>query len=58
MSHKTANQNYFIKDYVIIFLIDNLFYTKGPKMLFKYSVGENSKLVDETIKKLGEENVV
>ncbi|MFZ1520119.1 MAG: hypothetical protein WAU11_15175 [Ignavibacteriaceae bacterium] len=27
-------------------------------MSFKYSVGENSKLVDETIKKLGEENVV
>jgi glucose-6-phosphate isomerase len=27
-------------------------------MSFKYSVGENSKLVDETIKKLSEENVV
>ena len=58
MSHKTANQNYCIKDYVIIFLIDNFFYTKGLKMSFKYSVGENSKLVDETIKKLNDENVV
>lgn len=27
-------------------------------MAFKYSVGENSKLVDETIKKLNDENVV
>ena len=27
-------------------------------MLFKYSVGENSKLVDETIKKLSAENVI
>ena len=27
-------------------------------MSFKYSIGENSKLVDEIIKKLGEENVV
>jgi len=27
-------------------------------MSFKYSIGENSKLIDETIKKLGEENVV
>ena len=41
MSHKTANQNYFIKDYVIIFQMDNLFYTKGLKMSFKYSVGDN-----------------
>jgi glucose-6-phosphate isomerase len=27
-------------------------------MLFKYSVGDNSKLVDETIKKLNDENVI
>ena len=27
-------------------------------MSFKYSVGENSKLVDETIKKLNDENVI
>jgi glucose-6-phosphate isomerase len=27
-------------------------------MLFKYSVGENSKIVDETIKKLNDENVI
>ena len=58
MSHKTANQNYFIKDYVIIFLQDKYFNTKGLKMSFKYSVGENSKLVDETIKKLNDENVI
>lgn len=58
MSRKTANQYYFIKDYVIIFLLDKYFNTKGTKMSFKYSVGENSKLVDETIKKLTDENVI
>jgi glucose-6-phosphate isomerase len=58
MSHKTANQNYFVKDNVIIFLIDKYFYTKGRKMSFKYSVGGNSKLVDEILKKLSDENVV
>jgi len=58
MNHKTANQNYFINDYLIIFPIDYYFYTKGQKMSFKYSVGENSKLVDETIKKLSDENVI
>jgi len=58
MSHKTANQNYFIKDNVIIFHVDKYFNTKGRKMSFKYSIGENSKLVDETIKKLSDENVI
>ena len=58
MNHKTANQNYFIKDYLIIFPIDYYFYTKGQKMQFQYSIGENSKLVDETIKKLSDNNVV
>ncbi len=58
MSRKTANQNYFIKDYVIIFLVDKYFNRKGLKMSLKYSVGENSKLVDEAIKKLNDENVI
>jgi glucose-6-phosphate isomerase len=31
---------------------------KGNKMSFKYSLGENSKLVDETIKKLNDEKVI
>lgn len=31
---------------------------EGNKMSFKYSVGKNSKLIDETIKKLNDEKVV